>query len=163
MRRTLTVGMRLGLLVGVLVLMMAGIGFAGMRGMEFSNARLKATYEDRTVALIYLGKANEYTLRTRHRMVMTAAATSLAEVEVAQQGDASHQELIRKNWNAYMATSLTQEERQLAAQYMVAWNAWQDVRGAIIQKARAGKHKEAWRMRGPRTCSSGPCWQPWAS
>jgi len=143
MRRTLTVGMHLGLLVGVLVLMMAGIGFAGMRGMEFSNARLKATYEDRTVALIYLGKANEYTLRTRHRMVMTAAATSLAEVEAAQQGDASHQELIRKNWNAYMATSLTQEERQLAAQYMVAWNAWQDVRGAIIQKARTGKHKEA--------------------
>lgn len=143
MRRTLTVGMRLGLLVGVLVLMMAGIGFAGMRGMEFSNARLKATYEDRTVALIYLGKANEYTLRTRHRMVMTAAANSLAEVEAAQQGDASHQELIRKNWNAYMATSLTQEEQQLAAQYTVAWNAWQDVRSAIIRKARAGKHKDA--------------------
>lgn len=89
MQRKLTVGMRLGLLVGVLVVMMAGIGYAGMRGMEFSNARLKATYEDRTVALIYLGKVNEYMLRTRHRMVMTAAASSLAEVEAAQQGDAS--------------------------------------------------------------------------
>ncbi len=143
MQRKLTVGMRLGLLVGVLVAMMAGIGYAGMRGMEFSNARLKATYEDRTVALIYLGKVNEYMLRTRHRMVMTAAASSLAEVEAAQQGDASHQELIRKNWNAYMGTSLTQEEQQLAAQYTVAWNGWQDVRGAIIQKARAGKHREA--------------------
>ncbi len=143
MGRKLTVGMRLGVLVAVLVLMMASIGYAGMRGMEFSNARLKATYEDRTVALIYLGKANEYTLRTRHRMVMTAAATSLAEVEAAQQGDASHQELIRKNWNAYMTTSLTQEEQQLAAQYTMAWNGWQDVRSAIIQKARAGKHKEA--------------------
>ncbi|MGW8390438.1 methyl-accepting chemotaxis protein [Pseudoduganella sp. HUAS MS19] len=143
MGRRLTVGMRLGLLVGVLVLMMAGIGYAGMRGMEFSNARLETTYEDRTLALIYLGKANEYTLRTRHRMVMTAAAASLAEVEAAQQGDASHQELIRKNWNAYMATALTQEEQQLAAQYTVAWNGWQDVRSAIIRKARAGKHKEA--------------------
>jgi len=143
MRRTLTVGMRLGLLVGVLVLMMAGIGYAGMRGMEFSNARLKATYEDRTVALIYLGKVNEYMLRTRHRMVMTAAATSVAEVEAAQQGDASHQELIRKNWNAYLATGMTPEEQQLAAQYTVAWNAWQDSRTAILQKARAGKHKEA--------------------
>jgi methyl-accepting chemotaxis protein len=143
MQRQLTVGTRLGLLVGVLVLMMAGVGYAGMRGMEFSNARMKTSYEDRTVALIYLGKVNEYALRSRHRMVMTAAATSLAEVEAAQQGDASHQELIRKNWNAYMATSLTPEERQLAAQYMVAWNGWQDVRSAIIQKARAGKRKDA--------------------
>ncbi|HEY0585188.1 MAG TPA: MCP four helix bundle domain-containing protein, partial [Pseudoduganella sp.] len=143
MGRKLTVGMRLGLLVLVLVLMMAGIGYAGMRGMEFSNARLKTTYEDRTVALIYLSKVNEYMLRTRHRMVMTAAATGQAEVEAAQQGDASHQALIRKNWNAYMATTLTQEEQQLAAQYTAAWNAWQDLRSAILQKARAGKHKEA--------------------
>ncbi|WP_082507354.1 methyl-accepting chemotaxis protein [Duganella sp. Root336D2] len=143
MQRKLTVGMRLGLLVGVLVLMMAGIGYAGMRGMEFSNARLKATYEDRTVALIYLGKVNEYTLRTRHRMVMTAAAGSLAEVEAAQQGDASHQELIRKNWNAYLATFLTREEQQLVAQYTAAWNTWQDLRSAVILKARAGKFKEA--------------------
>jgi methyl-accepting chemotaxis protein len=143
MQRKLTVAMRLGLLVGVLVLMMAGIGYSGMRGMEFSNARMKTMYEDRTMALAYLGKANEYTLRTRHRMVMTAAAGSPAEVEAAQAGDASHQELIRKNWNAYMATSLTQEERQLAAQYTAAWNTWQDFRSAIIQKARAGKHKEA--------------------
>jgi methyl-accepting chemotaxis protein len=143
MGRKLTVGMRLGLLVAVLVLMMAGIGYAGMRGMEFSNARLKTTYEDRTVALIYLSKVNEYMLRTRHRMVMTAAATGPAEVEAAQQGDASHQELIRKNWNAYMATTLTQEEQQLAAQYTVAWNGWQDLRSAILQKARAGKHKQA--------------------
>jgi methyl-accepting chemotaxis protein len=76
-------------------------------------------------------------------MVMTAAATGPAEVEAAQQGDASHQELIRKNWNAYMATTLTHEEQQLAAQYTAAWNGWQDLRSAILQKARAGKHKEA--------------------
>ncbi len=143
MQRKLTVGMRLGLLVGVLVLMMAGIGYAGMRGMEFSNARLKTTYEDRTVALIYLGKTNEYMLRSRHRMVMAAAAASLPEVEAAQQGDAAHQEQIRKNWNAYMATQLTPEEQQLAAQYTVAWNAWRDLHSAVLQKARAGKHKEA--------------------
>ena len=143
MQRRFTVAMRLGLLVAVLVLMMVGIGLAGMRGMDFSNERLKATYEDRTVALIYLSKVNEYMLRTRHRMVMAAAATSLPEVEAAQQGDASHQELIRKNWNAYMATTLTAEEQQLAAQYIAAWNAWQDARSAIIRQARAGKHKEA--------------------
>lgn len=143
MQRRLTVGMRLGLLVAVLVSMMAGIGLAGIRGMEFSNARLKTTYEDRTVALIYLSRVNEFMLRTRHRLVMTAAATSQAEVEAAQQGDASHQELIRKNWNAYMATTLTPEEQQLAAQYTVAWNGWQDIRSGIVQKARGGKYKEA--------------------
>ncbi|WP_342120915.1 methyl-accepting chemotaxis protein [Pseudoduganella sp. OTU4001] len=143
MLRKLTVGMRLGLLVAVLVLMMAGIGYAGMRGMEFSNARLKTTYEDRTVALIYLSRVNEYMLRTRHRMVMTAAAATIPEAEAAQQGDASHQDLIRKNWSSYMATTLTPEEQQLAAQYTVAWNSWQDIRSGIVQKARSGKHKEA--------------------
>lgn len=143
MQRRLTVGTRLGLLVAVLVSMMAGIGLAGMRGMEFSNARLKTTYDDRTVALIYLSKVNEYMLRSRHRMVMTAAATSIPDAEAAQQGDAAHQELIRKNWNAYMATTLTPEEQQLAAAYTVAWNGWQDLRSAIVQKARGGKHKEA--------------------
>jgi len=143
MQRKLTVGKRLGLLVAVLVLMMAGIGYAGIQGMEFSNARLKTTYEDRTVALIYLSKVNEFMLRTRHRLVMTAAATSMPEVESAQQGDASHQELIRKNWDAYMATRLTQEEQQLAAQYTAAWKSWLGVRSTILQKARAGKHREA--------------------
>jgi methyl-accepting chemotaxis protein len=143
MQRRLTVGMRLGLLVGVLALMMAGIGYAGMRGMEFSNARLKTTYEDRTVALVYLGKTNEYMLRSRHRMVMAATATSLPEVEAALQGDAAHQEQMRKNWNAYMATQLTSEEQQLAAQYTLAWNAWQDLHAAILRKAHAGKYKEA--------------------
>ncbi|MCE3264568.1 MAG: methyl-accepting chemotaxis protein [Pseudoduganella sp.] len=143
MQRRFTVAVRLGLMVTVLVLMMAGIGFAGMLGMEYSNARLKTTYEDRTVALIYLSKVNEYMLRTRHRMVMAAAASTVAEADAAQQGDAMHQEQIRKNWNAYMATTLTPEEQQLAAHYTAAWNSWQDIRSGIVQKARAGKHRDA--------------------
>ena len=43
--------MRLGLLVSLLAICMQLVGWSGLRGMDFSNARLKTVYEDRTVAL----------------------------------------------------------------------------------------------------------------
>ena len=88
---------RLGGLVGTLVLLMMAIGYIGLRGMEFSNSRLKMVYEDRTVALVELSKVNEAMLRMRHRMVLAAAASSTPDVEKIMQGGINLDELFHKN------------------------------------------------------------------
>jgi len=134
---------RLGMLVTVLVAFMIAIGYVGLSGMEYSNARLKTVYEDRTIALLELSKVNESMLRMRHRMVMTAAASSVPEAEKALQGDAPHHEMFRKNWTAFLATAMTPEEQKLVAEFTPAWAAWLDERKDVLSLAMGGKHKEA--------------------
>jgi methyl-accepting chemotaxis protein len=134
---------RLGGLVGALVLVMMAIGYVGLRGMEYSNARLKTVYEDRTVALVELSKVNEAMLRMRHRMVMAAAASSVPEVEKVIQGGSHLDELFRKNWTGFLATAMTHEEQKIVAEFNASWNGWQDLRKDVLALATAGKHKES--------------------
>ena len=134
---------RLGALVGTLVLVMMAIGYVGLRGMEFSNSRLKMVYEDRTVALVELSKVNEAMLRMRHRMVMAAASSTVPEVEKVIQGGSHLDELFRKNWTGYLATAMTQEERKIVAEFNASWSDWQEMRKDVLALATAGKHKES--------------------
>jgi len=148
MLKRMPVALRLGLLVGMLLLLMMAIGVIGLRGMEFTNARLRTVYEDRTVSLVELAKVNEAMLRMRHRMVMTAAAASVPEAEKALQGDQPHHELFRKNWTAYLATSMTPDELKLIAEFTPAWDAWLERRKEVLALAMSGRHKEALAVAG---------------
>ncbi|MGO4382564.1 methyl-accepting chemotaxis protein [Pseudoduganella sp. RAF53_2] len=143
MLKRMPVAMRLGALVGALLLIMAVVGLVGLRGMEFANARLKTVYEDRTVALIELSNANEAMLRMRHRMVMAAASSSVPDAQKALEGDAAHRETFRKNWTAYLGTAMTGDEQKLVAEFESAWSAWQELRKDVLTQALNGKHKEA--------------------
>jgi methyl-accepting chemotaxis protein len=143
MLKRMPVALRLGMLVSALLLLMMAIGVIGLRGMEFTNARLQTVYEDRTIGLVDLAKVNEAMLRMRHRMVMVAAASSVPEAEMAMQGDEPHHEMYRKSWTAYLATAMTPDELKLIAEYTSAWDAWLELRKEVLALAMSGKHKEA--------------------
>jgi len=134
---------RLGTLVGILLLLLMAIGVVGLRGMEFTNARLQTVYEDRTVGLVDLAKVTEAMLRMRHRMVMVAAASSVPEAEKAMQGDEPHNEMFRKSWTSYLTTAMTPDELKLVADFTSAWDVWLEQRKEVIALATSGKHKEA--------------------
>ena len=70
----LSVGARLGLLVALLCAIMLAIGLAGLRGMGFSNDKLKTVYEDRTVTLVQLGKVLEAGFRMGNALEQVTGA-----------------------------------------------------------------------------------------
>ncbi|MES2127268.1 MAG: methyl-accepting chemotaxis protein [Pseudomonadota bacterium] len=143
MLNKLTVGMRLGMLVAFLSLVMAAIGLAGVRGMAFSNGKLQTVYEDRTVALVQLANVNEAMLRIRHRAVMAASSPTASDAAQVASGGAKYDEQFTRNWSAYIGTVLTADEKKLVDDFMPSWTIYNDKRNQISALAKAGDFKAA--------------------
>ena len=137
----LKVGTRLGILVALLSIIVMAVGYAGMRGMNFSNGKLKTVYEDRTVALGQLAKMSDAMLRMRHRSVQASQAASPAEVDGALAMADKNDAALKKNLADFLGTVLTAEEKKLIEEFTPGWNAYNDKRQAAMALARAGDHK----------------------
>jgi methyl-accepting chemotaxis protein-1 (serine sensor receptor) len=113
----LSIATRLKILIALLCTMMLGIGFMGMRGIAASNDTMKSVYEDRTVALAQLSAVLRYDLRNQVAMVSAAADArpEMAEKYLAEMRDDAAG--MAKEWDAYMATYLTTEEKVLAERF----------------------------------------------
>ncbi|MES2257268.1 MAG: methyl-accepting chemotaxis protein [Pseudomonadota bacterium] len=140
----LTVGTRLGILVGLLSLIVIAVGLAGLRGMNFSNEKLKTVYEDRTVALAQLAQTGDAMLRIRHRTLIAALATTREEVDSALAASDKSEAIFKKEWAEYVATYLTPDEKKLVDEFLPSWNAYNDKRMAAAALARAGNQKGAY-------------------
>ena len=139
----LKVGTRLGILVALLSIIVMAVGYAGMRGMNFSNGKLKTVYEDRTVALGQLAKIGDAMLRIRHRSVQATLGTSPTEVETELAHAEKHDAAFKKNMADYLGTVLTAEEKTLSDDFTPAWNVYNDKRAAAMALARSGKQNAA--------------------
>ena len=139
----LTVAMRLGALVTLLSIIMLVIGLAGMRGMSFSNDKLKTVYEDRTVALVQLSKVGDAALRIRHRLLQMSSAAAAAEIAQALDGQSRNQEVFKKNWGDYMATYLTPDEKVLAGDFVAAWAEFNGKPAQVMALVKEGNQKGA--------------------
>eukprot|EP01032_Pedospumella_encystans_P027644 gene27644-31235_t len=139
----LKVGTRLGILVALLSIIVMAVGYAGMRGMNFSNGKLKTVYEDRTVALGQLAKIGDAMLRIRHRSVQATLGASPTEVETELAHAEKHDAAFKKNMADYLGTVLTAEEKKLSDDFTPAWNVYNDKRAAAMALARSGKQNAA--------------------
>ncbi|CAN7504025.1 methyl-accepting chemotaxis protein [Pseudoduganella sp. LjRoot289] len=139
----LTVGTRLGFLVALLSIIVMAVGYAGLRGMNFSNEKLKTVYEDRTVALGQLATIGDAMLRIRHRAVQATLAASAAEVEADVAAAGKNDAVLKKNLADYLGTVLTADEKKLIGEFTPSWNAYNDRRIAAMALARAGNQKGA--------------------
>src|SRR4051812_10308776 len=139
----LSVGVRLGILVAVMSLILVLVGLSGLRGMNYSNEKLKTVYEDRTVALVMLSKVVDAGYRTRNNTQRAIEALHPGEVEKDLQGAAKWEVEFNKNWKDYISTSLTADEKKLVAEYTVAWAAYNDSRLSLLSMAKAGQGKAA--------------------
>jgi methyl-accepting chemotaxis protein len=139
----LSVGVRLGILVAVMSLILMFVGYSGLRGMNYSNEKLKTVYEDRTVALVMLSKVLDAGYRTRNNTQRAIEAKSVAEADKDIQGATKWDAEAGKVWKEYMATTLTPDEKKLAAEQTAAWVAYNDSRLSLIEMFKAGQGKAA--------------------
>jgi len=97
MLNKLPIKYRLLLVLGPMTLMLALVGSLGLKGITRANASLKAVYEDRAVALSYLGEMDQLMARARgdaarplamnDSAMMDEAAAKLEELQVRVAGE----------------------------------------------------------------------------
>jgi len=108
---------RLTVLIGLLAALLVAIGAIGLVGISRSNAALQTVYADRTVPTGQIAEIQQLLLRNR-----LAIANALIDQQ-PQYIDASITEVetniarIGSVWEAYMATTLTPEEAQIAKKF----------------------------------------------
>ena len=111
-----TVARQLALGFGVVLILLAGIAAAAVGGLDRSNASLKTVYEDRTVPMQQLGQIQHLT--THSRLVLVEAMSQADAATNSHRLAEFHADelAIRKAWQAYRATYLTDEEKALATE-----------------------------------------------
>ena len=139
MLNELTVAKRLGFLVAVMVTGMLLIGLAGLRGMEYSNGRLKTVYADRTVALADLSRMAEAGHQIRGSLLKLVLAGKTADAQSLLDAIAREDRDYEQNVKAYLATYLTPEEKQLAERFVPAYKAFREAASQVMAAAKSGK------------------------
>lgn len=108
-----TVSARLGFLVGVFSVFLVVTALIAIWNLKQTNARFETTYNDRVVPLDQLKVVSDmYAVN----IVDTAHKTRDGAIgwKEAREAIAEARKKIRSQWDAYLATSLTVEEKQLA-------------------------------------------------
>ena len=111
----LKVSTRLIVLTGTLMLLMLAIGLVGLFGVAQTRESLRTVYEDRTRPAVQLGEVDQLMLRNRLRIdeaLLAPGDTALA-ARMAAEVEANVAR-VDELWKAYMATYLTDEEKQMA-------------------------------------------------
>jgi methyl-accepting chemotaxis protein len=143
MFKNLTVGMRLSALVAFLSVVMLAIGLMGLRGMSYSNDKLKTVYEDRTVALVQLSKVMESLYRIRVDILLGAESATVAEADTHVDKIPKIRETYDKNWKDYADSYLTTEEKALVQEFLATSTVYLEKVNPIIQQIKAGNFKSA--------------------
>ena len=117
MFKNLTIKSRLIMILGFMSALLLMIGLLGLNGSSKTNDSLRSVYEDRTVAL---GQIDEIeSLLLKNRLALAVAQVTPTPEFVAKQTDMIEKNIVEisKTWDAYMATSLTPEEKKLADKF----------------------------------------------
>ena len=140
MKNKITVQARLGILVAFMLTILLLVGLEGMRGIEYSNSRLKTVYEDRTVCLVQLSTIIEAAYQIRRKLNLALDAfdvnNSTPYLNAIDTDDAE----IDKQWKAYTATYATPEERQVSAQFARSWSAFSEHKLRIRKLIESGQY-----------------------
>lgn len=113
----LTIKARLILVIGLMSILAITLGVLGLNGMKKANEGLLTVYVDRTIPMGQLAEIN--TKLFSSRLAITNALVFKDETQ-------KNVELIKQNiidvnkiWEAYMATTLTEEEKKLADKFAI--------------------------------------------
>ena len=118
----LKISTRLFILIGILSALLVTIGAIGLYGINQSDDALKTVYEDRTVPMGQISEINRLSLHNRlaiaNSLIDPTRNTIIKNTEEVEANIAT----IGRVWDAYMATSLTQEEARLAKKFIADRN-----------------------------------------
>lgn len=115
MLNNLTIKARLILVVVLMSALAITLGALGLSGMKKANEGLRTVYEDRTIPMGQLAIIDSNLIQNRLAIVNSLVFKDEAQqnVEVVKQNI----QKINKEWDAYMSTYLTEEERKLAEKF----------------------------------------------
>jgi methyl-accepting chemotaxis protein-1 (serine sensor receptor) len=117
MFKNLSIKARLIFILIIMSVLLLAIGIIGLSGMSKTEAGLRTVYEDRTVPLGQMGRIESMLLQNRLAIAVALVtptpavigdSTGIVENNIAEIG---------KIWEAYMATTLTPEEKVLADKF----------------------------------------------
>jgi methyl-accepting chemotaxis protein len=121
---SLKISTRLIVLIAFLSVLMLAVGGMGMYGTSRANKALHTVYEDRLVPMGQLSSVGDRLTNNRIALLRVmldptpeAIAKGLATVE-ANAGE------ITKQWDAYLSTYLTPDEKKLAEEFVALRQAW---------------------------------------
>ncbi|MDZ4219695.1 MAG: methyl-accepting chemotaxis protein, partial [Methylobacter sp.] len=125
MLKNLTIKARLIYLIAFLSVVLAVIGFIGLRGMSNANDGLRSVYLDRAVPLAQIAEIADLMAENVQQLHLSGMhdprmeESKLHDHPISRHTDKVEQNIaeIGKVWDAYMATQLTPEEKVLADEY----------------------------------------------
>ncbi len=122
----LKISTRLTALIAFLAVLMITVGGMGLYGTSKSNGSLIAVYNDRLVPMGQLAAVDDRL--TNNRVVLLLAMLSPTPDALAQSIAAVEANAVEigKQWSAYLATTLTPDEKRLVDEFVVLRNAYLD-------------------------------------
>ena len=144
---------RQGVLVAVLFVLMASLGFVGLSNMAKIHESLRTVYEDRTVPIWQLSQMLDayYRIRLDVLAATSAADESARAANIKDIGGLAAG--VGDLWKAYLATYLTPDEAKIAQATTVAIAAYDQARGEVLAKLSSGDVDAA---KGLATLKGGP-------
>jgi len=135
---------RLMSMVGLVSVLLLLIGGMGLLGMSKANEGLRTVYEDRTVALKQITDMARAIMRNRIAVDEAILDPSPSNVQKRAEEFEANAAEVSKNWDAYMATYLTPEEKVIADKFIEARKRFVgDGLKPAMAALRAGKVAEA--------------------
>jgi methyl-accepting chemotaxis protein len=113
----MTLKARLCAVIGFLCLLSIGIGLLGLNGMSRANQGLKMVYEDRTVALEQISRIDRLLVQNQLALAEALQDSMAATIRIKSELVEKNTAEINKTWERYMASALSEEERQLALKF----------------------------------------------
>ena len=115
MLKNLTIKSMLIFVIGFLSLLLIGSGIVGLSSLRSSNVSLKTIYEDRLVPLTQLDAVIR--LIDKNRMTIAESMNGDPAVVTKRMDEIDKRNgEVKKNWEAFMSSNLTDEAKKLAAQ-----------------------------------------------
>ncbi|MFO1330405.1 MAG: methyl-accepting chemotaxis protein [Rubrivivax sp.] len=116
----LKVSTQLSILIGTLLLLMVGMAAIGLWSNGRANEALKSVYEDRTVPVQQIGDIQHHQLLSQVAIDVALLEPNAEQLARSEREVENNAATITKLWEAYMATYLTDEEKQLARAFVEA-------------------------------------------
>lgn len=147
----LKISAQLFFLTASLVGMLLVVGIQGILSSQEGIDNAKNIYENNLVASVRLGDVQSAfsAVRQREAMAMLEAG-SIGDRPANPQAQQkflgeipSHKAIIAKQWQAYMATHLTPEEKVLATTLAEAMSRYNTLGNKLVELLQAGRHGEA--------------------
>ncbi|MBL0089898.1 MAG: Tar ligand binding domain-containing protein [Ideonella sp.] len=136
----LKISTRLTILIAFLSVLMITVGGMGLYGTSKANDSMRGVYDDRLVPMGQLSAVGGRLTSNRVallRVMLNPTPEAVAKGVAAVEANAVE---ITKQWDAYMATYLTPEEKKLAEEFVMTRKAYLD--GALLPAIQALKANE---------------------